>query len=52
MKKIKLREEIKNILVGVVFVAAIASLVVYGVNRMEKIDNGEIVLVNQSYMNR
>lgn len=52
MKKTKLREEIKNILVGVVFVAVIAAIVVYGVNRMEKIENGEMVLVNQSYMNR
>ena len=46
----KLRKEVKNILVGAVLLAAFAAIVVYGANRFERIESGEMTLVSQSQM--
>lgn len=49
MKKYRLREEVKNLIYAVVFVAAITGMFAYGQNRFERIENGEMVVVSESY---
>lgn len=49
MKRLKLRKEIKNILVGVALIIAIVAFINYGADRAEKINNGELVVVDESY---
>lgn len=46
----KLRKEVKNILVGVAMIALFTAFVVYGANRFEKIESGQMTLVSQSQM--
>ena len=50
--KYRLRKEVKNLIYAVVFVAAITGLFAYGQDRFERIDNGEMVVVSQSYRDR
>lgn len=50
MKRLKLREEVKIMLVGVAFVAALTTLIIYGVDRINKINNGEMVVISESNM--
>ena len=49
MKRLKLRKEIKDILVGAALIIAIVAFINYGADRAEKINNGELVVVDESY---
>ena len=42
----------KEVIGTIVFVLIIVSIVVYGFNRLEKINNGEMIVVNENQMNR
>ena len=42
----------KQILVTMLFVITILSILFLGMNRIEKINNGEMTLVNQNQMDR
>lgn len=46
----KLRKEVKGILIGVAMIALFTVFVVYTSNRFEKIESGEMTLVSQSEM--
>lgn len=50
MKKLRLRKEVKNILVGVAVVAALAALFIYAADRNERINNGDLVVISESNM--
>ena len=51
MKKVyKLREEVEMVLVITVFALIIGVGVIVGINRFEKIDNGEITVISQTQM--
>jgi hypothetical protein len=49
-KKLRLRKEVKEIWLIAAFVAAMAALVIYGVDRIDRINNGEMVVISESYM--
>lgn len=42
----------KKVLGVLIFVIIFSMIMVYGMNRIEKINNGEMVLVNQNEMDR
>lgn len=42
----------KEIIGFLVFILVFSTIVVYGSNRIEKINNGEMTLVNQNQMDR
>lgn len=53
MKKVyRLKENVKNTLMIIAFIAVFTSLLVFGLDRIEKINNGEITQVSESYMDR
>ena len=42
----------KNILEAIIFIVIMIVLCVYGINRFEKIESGQMTLVNQNQMDR
>jgi hypothetical protein len=52
MKRLKLREEIKLIIMAVAFITLFTGLFIWGIERTEQINNGEMTVVSQSYMDR
>jgi FtsH-binding integral membrane protein len=53
MKKVyKLRKEVKYFLIGVAFVVVFTGLIIEGLDRIEKINNGELTQISESYMDR
>jgi hypothetical protein len=52
MKRYKLREEVKLILMAMLLISVIVAGVFLLADRNEKIDNGEIIVIDESYMDR
>ena len=50
MKKLKLRKEVKNILLGIALIAAMAALFIYAADRNARINNGDLVVISESNM--
>lgn len=46
----KLRKEVKNILIGVALVAAMAALFIYAADRNARINDGDLVVISESNM--
>lgn len=51
-RKLKLKKEVKAFIVITLYVAVMACLFIYGIERAEKINNGELTVVSQSEMDR
>lgn len=49
-KKVKVKEEVKMIIGIIIFAIAIISILNYGQARIEKIESGKMILVNQNQM--
>lgn len=49
-KRLRLRNEVKVFLLVAAFVAAMTALIIYGVDRIDRINNGEMVVISESYM--
>lgn len=48
----KLRKEVKNILIGVALMLAFISFVIYAADRNARINGGDLVVIDESYMDR
>lgn len=51
-KKLKLRKEVRNVLFWVALIAAFTAFVMYATDRNERITNGDLVVIDESYMDR
>lgn len=49
-KKLKLKQQVKDILFIGLFLLVFALILVYGVERITKINNGEIVVISETQM--
>lgn len=49
-KKLRLRKEIKMFLLGVAVVSVFVAFISYGIDRIGRINDGEMIVISESYM--